>query len=476
MQEIIDLYTSTFGRPPASVAQLAGAASARRYYRLADEAGSTVIATAGTSAAENEAFIYMTGRFGAMGLPVPRIIAVSADRMNYLQSDAGTVSLFEYLAPARQSREYDARSIAALEEVMAALARFHNADDPGFDYSLCLPRPEMDYRSVMWDLNYFKYCFLKPSGIEFDEEKLENDFETLASAILGAGFDCIMLRDCQSRNVMVGSDGSPVFIDYQGARRGNRLYDVVSFLWQARASYPAELRSRLVDHYLGCCGFDAGSRAVHRQRLPHFILLRTLQVLGVYGFVGLVKRKEHFISSIPAAMANLREIAGSGIEGMPELARVIGALAALPQFGATLPPADHLTVTVSSFSYKLGWPEDNSGNGGGFVFDCRALHNPGCYERYRQLTGMDSPVIEFLDAEPEVAKFLESVYSLVDASVERYISRGFTSLSVAFGCTGGRHRSVYCAEHLAAHLAAKYRITVELKHREQKVSKTLESL
>ncbi len=477
MQKLVELFAGTFGQHPVSVEPIAGAGSTRSYYRMMRADGASFVGTAGVSRAENEAFIYMSREFARMSLPVPQVVAASTDRMRYIQTDAGTRSLFGLIADSRAADGTLApEAMTALGLVMDSLAAFHSADVSGFDYSFCYPRQEMDHRSVMWDLNYFKYSFLKPSAIDFDEERLEDDFETLAALVKGCGYDCIMLRDCQSRNVIVGESGNVTFIDYQGARRGKRLYDVVSFLWQARAALPASLRSMLFNRYLDSCAMTAERRRLCAERLPLFVLLRTLQVLGAYGFLGLVRRKEHFLKSIPPAVDNLRALLGNGMPGgMPELARVLGAIAGCERFSGACAPAaaDGLVVTVTSFSYKKGLPEDNSGNGGGFVFDCRALHNPGRYEEYRHLTGMDAPVIEFLDGCADTGRFLESAYSLTDSSVERYLSRGFTSLCVSFGCTGGRHRSVYCAEHLAAHLAEKYPVTVRLVHREQGVEKTL---
>lgn len=475
MHQLVHLFQSCFGEAPAAIAPVVGAGSSRRYYRFTLADGRSCIGTVGTSAVENEAFMYMSRAFAAMGLPVPEVLAVSEDGMRYLQSDAGPVALFDLLAPSGAANTDEV--VRLLGRVMDHLAAFHNADCSGFDFSKCYPRAAMDHRSVMWDLNYFKYCYLKPAGIEFDEERLEDDFATLASLIGQCGHDCIMLRDCQSRNVMVAPDGDVVFIDFQGARRGNSLYDVVSFLWQARAAFSPELRRQLFDRYLLSCGLSPGERAARERRLPLFVLLRTLQVLGAYGFQGLIHRKEHFVKSIPAALDNLRSLLEqqsdfASLSSMPELLRILQAM--VRRTDEVAAAGGRLVVTVGSFAYKMGLPVDNSGNGGGFVFDCRALHNPGRYDKYKPLTGMDGPVIEFLESRGEVGPFLDAVYSLVDTSVERYQRRGFTSLSVAFGCTGGRHRSVYCAERLADHLAAEFPdIMVRLIHREQKISRTL---
>lgn len=470
MDKLSELYRSVAGCLPESVTPLAGAGSNRRYFLL--DGKKRLIGTAGTDVRENDAFVYMSAFFAKMGLPVPEVLAVSNDGMAYLQTFAGGASLFDILASARESGEYSARQRQLLKEAVRLLARFHSASFAGFDFGKCVPREAMDYRSVMWDLNYFKYSFLKVAGIAFDEDALENDFEKIAG-MAGDG-DSIILRDCQSRNIMVDEDDNLTFIDFQGARRGNGMYDLVSLLWQARAALPSELKKELVEEYITARGFSSAAADDFRRQLPLFVLLRTLQVLGAYGFRGLIERKEHFVRSIPAAMDNVREILAGGIDGLPELGRVLGMLAADSRFNRRTLVKGELTVKVWSFAYKMGMPADDSGNGGGYVFDCRAIHNPGRYDEYKPLTGRDSAVIEFLESNGEVQPFLEHALALVDSSVEKYIKRGFTSLTVAFGCTGGRHRSVCCAEKCARHISEKFGVRVELCHREQGITEIFE--
>ena len=472
MQRLSDLFTAVTGENPDSIIPIAGAGSERRYFRLI---GSSLccIGTIGVSEQENKAFIYMSREFAKMGLPVPEVLAVSEDNMTYLQSYAGSISLFDYLEDCRNTGEYSPSHILLLENVMTILARFHTADSSEFDFSYCYPTPEMSRRALTWDLSYFKYSFLKPAGIDFDEELLENDFEKFVNMIESCGMDSIILRDCQSRNVMLKDESQPVIIDFQGARRGCGLYDVVSFLWQARAAFPADLKNHLFNHYLSSAPILDSSKAKLTGQLPLFILLRTLQVLGAYGFLGLVKKKEHFIKSIPAALDNLRELLNSGFPDLPHLRRVVERMVSSKSFCKNESQSGQLIVTVGSFSYKMGLPEDKSGNGGGFVFDCRALHNPGRYDEYKQLTGRDEPVIRFLEERGEVKDFLSAAWSMVDYSIERYMARGFTSLNVFFGCTGGKHRSVYCAERTAAHIKERFGIEVHLIHRERKISETI---
>jgi hypothetical protein len=304
---------------------------------------------------------------------------------------------------------------------------------------------------------------------------LEDDFERFADMLLAVPMVAFHHRDFQSRNVMI-ADGKPYVIDFQGGRKGPCAYDVASFVWQAKANFPDDLREELVSCYMDelekFMDFD---RAEFRRQLDLYVLFRTLQVLGAYGFRGLYERKPHFLESIPFAIKNLKDILKKGDYGVPYLCDVLGRMCFLPKFEKSADGLDRskLTVRVFSFSYKKGIPEDESGNGGGYVFDCRAVHNPGRYDEYKALTGLQKPVIDFLERDGEILRFLDEVYSLADAHVERYIERGFTNLMFSFGCTGGQHRSVYSAQHLAEHLAKKFGVRVELEHREQNIRQTL---
>lgn len=459
-ENLQNLYLQATGQQAQSVEPLPSAASARRYSRVAGPAGS-LIATEGDDIEENEAFIYLSHHFASLSLPVPEVIAVSGDCRSYMQTDLGDTSLYSLIAAA------DPSAGSLLEQTMRVLADFHSRASDGLDFSRCYPVGAMDRRAVMWDLNYFKYCFLKPSLDFFSEPRLEADMERLCTMLTEGIADkgVFILRDFQSRNVMV-SQGRPYVIDFQGGRRGMPHYDVASFLWQARAGFPDDLRQHLIDIYVEAAGVDG---AEFRRKLDLFVLFRTLQVLGAYGFRGYCQHKQAFVSSIPKAIAILRNLLSDIPEELPYLKEVLARLCALPQFKSrqALPG---LTVRVSSFSYRKGVPADPTGNGGGFVFDCRAIHNPGRYDEYKHLTGRDEPVVRFLEADGEILQFLEHVYALVDAAVDRYLKRGFESLQVDFGCTGGRHRSVYSAEALARHLAARGDVNVSLCHREQDIN------
>lgn len=459
--------------------------SNRLYTRIQDASGRTVIRVEGTNRDENRAFIYMARHFRDLGLPVPELYWVSEDEMTYTQEDLGDTLLFDAIRHGRETGEFSAEEHTLLERTIRALAHVQIEGAKSFDWSVCFPVPEMDERSIRWDLNYFKYCFLKGTRLEFSEPKLEDDFDTLTAKILSPlrgeperGW--FLYRDFQSRNVML-KDGQPYFIDFQGGRKGPTQYDVASFLWQAKANFPAALREELIEAYLDELHKLQPSLAEQswRAALPHFVLFRTLQVLGAYGYRGYFERKPHFLESIPNALKNLRELfaTNNGLAAcypyIYELSHVLLNSHVAPSPSLRGRVGVGLTVTIYSFSFKRGIPSDASGNGGGYVFDCRSTHNPGKYEEYKTQTGLDQPVIDFLEKDGEILTFLNSVYALVDHHVERFLERGFDHLQVSFGCTGGQHRSVYCAEHLAAHLKDKYPVRIHLIHRERGIDKWL---
>ena len=479
MQRLSDLYKRWSGAEPQKIERLAGAGSNRQYYRITSIDGSTVIGVIGTSQDENHAFITLSKHFKSKELPVPEVYAVSDDEMCYIQSDLGTMALFDALKKGRDAGgQYDEAEQKLLVKIMRLLPRIQVLGAQELDFSVCYPQPEFDETNVMFDLNYFKYCFLKPSGVDFHEVRLEEDFRKLASHLISDEGTYFMYRDFQARNIMLDGDANPFLIDYQGGRKGPYYYDVASFLWQASARYPDDLRQELIKEYHSALGqyTNVPSLDDFTKRLNLFVFFRILQVLGAYGYRGYFERKKHFIDSIPPALNNLRAILQNDFP-YPHL---IGTLRKLvsdaPQDDKQASPLrKNLIVRVFSFSYKKGIPEDTSGNGGGYVFDCRSTHNPGRYEPYKKLTGLDEPVIRFLEDDGEILTFLESVYKLADAHVERYIQRGFTDLMFSFGCTGGQHRSVYSAQHLAEYLNRKYGIEVRLCHREQGIEKTLEA-
>ena len=508
MQKLIELYNEYAGAKPAHIAEITGSGSNRQYYRLTGVDGKTVVGVVGTSRDENHAFCYLADHFTRRQLPVPEVLKVSEDGLRYLQTDLGSTSLFDALKAGREAGgRYTQHEKELLRRTIRQLPNLQLRGARGLDFSQCYPQAEMDQTNVLFDLNYFKYCFLKATGLDFHELKLEASFQLLAKDIVSDSSESFLYRDFQARNVMLDAEGNPYFIDFQGGRRGPVQYDLASFLWQASAQYSDELRRELIDEYVDALKqYTEINEQQFRQRLQLFVLFRLLQVLGAYGFRGYFERKKHFLESIPYAMQNLRKLLQeeNGCP-YPYLKEVLTDLVNLPQFVPqpekpveradgyrttnTNPynphPADGpatfskydgkgpLVVDVYSFSYRKGIPQDESGNGGGYVFDCRSTHNPGRYEPYKQLTGLDEPVIRFLEDDGEILTFLDSVYKLADAHVKRYMQRGFTHLMFSFGCTGGQHRSVYSAQHLAEHIHRKFGIEVHISHREQHISKIL---
>src|SRR5574344_2147486 len=465
MQQLNVLFSRTFKEDATSIQKIAESGSNRRYQRMYCSSFS-VIGVYGESIRENKAFIAMSQHFKQCNINVPRVLAVSEDFHYYITDDLGQISLFDCL------NQKDI--LPLLQKTISQLPVIQFEAGKTLDYSVCFPQSEFNKRTVFWDLNYFKYEFLTPSGIEFDEELLENEFELVSDILLKENDNTFMYRDFQSRNVMI-KDGEPWLIDFQGGRKGPVYYDVASFLWQAKANYPQSLREELLKEYIDALrAYQPVDEAYFYAQLRHFVLFRTMQVLGAYGFRGYFEKKPHFIQSVPFAIENLAKLLQEDYPEYPYLCEVLRKLTNLKQFTDELKKRQ-LTVKVMSFAYKKGIPDDPSGNGGGFVFDCRAVNNPGKYERYKPFTGLDEPVITFLENDGEIFPFLEHAYALVDASVKRYMERGFTSLSICFGCTGGQHRSVYSAQHTAEHINKKFGVKVELTHREQNIEKTFES-
>lgn len=464
-----ELYITYTNEEPQNIEELPSSGSNRRYFRLSGK--QSLIGVIGTCKEENEAFLYMDAHFISKGLPVPKVLLHSEDKMAYIQEDLGDTLLFNAIEKGRKTTVFSEEEKILLSKTIRLLPDIQFAGADGMDFSKCYPASEFNARSILWDLNYFKYCFLKATGMEFLEDKLEDDFQRLTDVLLRSSSATFMYRDFQSRNVMI-KDGEPWFIDFQGGRKGPVFYDVASFLWQAKANLPESLRGELLEDYINALRkYTPVDKEYFYAQLRHFVLFRTLQVLGAYGFRGYFEKKPHFIQSVPFAIANLRSLLTVPYPEYPYLNKILKELVGLKQFTDDL-QKHTLTVRVMSFAYKKGIPNDPSGNGGGFVFDCRAVNNPGKYERYKPFTGLDAQVIKFLEDDGEILTFLNHAYAMVDASVKRYVERGFTNLMVSFGCTGGQHRSVYCAQHMAEHINKKFNVKVELVHREQNIEQT----
>lgn len=501
MDKLYRLFTKTTGRTPETVSPITGSGSNREYFRIS-AADRTFIGTVGKDIRENEAYLHIASRLKQAGISVPETVAVSEDRSCYLQEDLGDTSLFSMLER-NEDGSLAPETMKILEDTVSQLPRIQYEGGRLIDFRMCWPQQMFDRRTVMFDLNYFKYCYLKTVTDCMDEYGLEDDFCRLADDLTGeATGNTFMYRDFQSRNAMI-RDGKPHFIDFQGGRKGPVYYDVASFVWQARAGFTEKERDRLTEAYMQSLSeYTECDREQFSEKLRTFTLFRTLQVLGAYGFRGGFERKEHFLKSIPAALSNIRTLRKYGkFSRYPVLDSLLAAVSSegtdkvtgtegnAPSSGTGMQEGNRTRITctdenrkdlrirIYSFSYRKGIPEDTSGNGGGYVFDCRAIENPGKHERYRYLTGMDREVMDFLE-NPEMpekvsaAYFMERITEIADAHVERYISRGFTDLMFCFGCTGGRHRSVYCAEKLAGHINSRYGLEVTLTHREQKMVRT----
>lgn len=449
------------------IKKLAVSGSSRFYFRVFTN-NKSYIATYSTNVEENKAFLIFSKHFKDKGLPVPEVLAVSDDKICYIQSDLGDVSLFDYVKKCLQNNSYDETTIGLYKKVIRNLVDFQIKGNENLDYSVAYPTSSFNKESIIDDLNYFKYYFLKINEeIVFNETRLNHDFQLLADFAMEAPSDFFMYRDFQSRNIMV-KDNEPFFIDYQGGRKGPLQYDIISLLYQVKAQIPDNLRNDLLSYYKEKLSDHIDIHKINFDKYyKTFVLIRLLQVLGAYGFRGLIQKKSHFLESIPYALKELMVLKDNlnfSLE-LKELSSVLKQMEMLlNKYKVT--ENEKLTVTINSFSYKNGGvPQDFSGNGGGFVFDCRALPNPGRYDEYKKLTGEDIEVQDFLNKKQEVHAFFELTSSIITQSIDNYIQRDFKNLFVNFGCTGGQHRSVFFAQKTAKFLHEKYpHIRIILNH------------
>ncbi len=468
-QQLQQLFEAWSKERVKSIESIPPSGSNRLYYRIFGET-KTAIAAYNPDTKENRAFIHFSKHFKSKSLPVPTIYTENLDQHIYLQEDLGATALYDLLPQHQQ--EFSEELLGLYKKSVEQLAHIQIKGGEGLDYNLCYPRAAFDKQSMLWDMNTFKYYFVKLANVTFDEQALEDDFHSFADYLLEADCSHFMFRDFQSRNIMI-RDGEPFFIDYQGGRKGAMQYDLASLLYQAKANLSHQLRNELLEYYLNVAEkLTPIDRTQFTEYYYGYVLIRSIQVLGTYGYRGLYERKEHFIKSIPFALSNVKWLLENTEipVAIPELRRVLHALVEAPRFqkydiskGKNSP----LKVSITSFSYKKGIPKDESTNGGGFVFDCRAVHNPGRYEPYKQLTGRDESVITFLKQRSNIDAFIQHIFRIVDNSVENYIERDFQNLMINFGCTGGQHRSVYSADQMAQHIKNKYGVQVSLWHRER---------
>jgi aminoglycoside/choline kinase family phosphotransferase len=469
MDVLRKLFEEHFHVPVERVKPLQGelGGSGRNILRLTGGKSSAIGVLYGVRE-ENEAFVAFSRHFLRHGLPVPEIYAEQLDQGAYLEEDLGNTTLFEFLSRNRSEENIAPSVVEAYRKVVAVLPRFQVQAGRDLDYSVCYPCGSFDRQSIAWDLNYFKYYFLRLAAITFSEQALENDFGRLTDFLLTAPSDYFLYRDFQSRNIMLRG-GKPYFVDYQGGRKGALQYDIASLLYDAKADLTPELRHKLLDDYLDALGsFIKLDREEFLQYYYAYVYVRILQALGAYGFRGFYERKAHFLQSVPYALKNLRWLLHNvklPVE-LPTLMDAFRSMLASEKLLGLASEAQNLVVRVFSFSFHRGFPKDDSGNGGGFVFDGRSLPNPGRDERFKTLTGRDAPVIDYLNQQEGVHQFLAGVLSLVDISVSNYQQRGFKNLMVSFGCTGGQHRSVYLAEQLAKRLRGRSGVEVVVRHLE----------
>jgi len=461
------LFKQWSGKEPATFEVLPAHGSAREYYRLKNGKLSA-IGTFNQDHAENKAFLTFSRHFYTIDLPVPEIYAEDRKKNIYLQQDLGDTTLFSFLSDIREKNGFDDQITGAYEKVVKILPQFQVTASQNLNYRVCYPRHSFDKQSMMWDLNYFKYYFLKLAKISFDEQKLENDFQKFTRFLLSTDRDFFLYRDFQSRNIMLVNN-QPYFIDYQGGRKGALQYDIASLLYDAKADIPEKIRLHLLNEYIQSLNkLIKIDRETFLEYYQGYVLIRIMQALGAYGFRGFYERKAHFLKSVPYAIRNL-ELLLQKVKLPVDLPALTDAWYQLVRSTFLRQLGDvelRLTVRIQSFSYKRGIPWDEKGHGGGFVFDCRSLPNPGRYPKYAKFTGNDKNVITFLQKENEVDAFLSNVFQLIDQAVQNYRQRNFTDLMVAFGCTGGQHRSVYCANRLGEYLKRTHGIDVDIRHRE----------
>ncbi len=467
--QLSTLFSDYFGEFPSSIEPLPLSGSSRQYWRM-KSVSQQCIGSYNADTKENEAFFAFSSQLKQSGVKVPEVYCIHENRQLYLQQDLGDLSLFAYLSSMRSSDDHFPAELTNIyKRVISQLVKLQLKAPEHIDWNYCYPRSAFDTQSMMWDLNYCKYYFFKLAQIPFDEQALENDFQQFCKYLLTANQNYFLYRDFQSRNIIL-SNNDIYFIDYQGGRKGALHYDLASLLYDAKAEIPQNIREELLDFYMDELEKQLPiDREEFVKQFYAYVYIRILQAMGAYGFRGFYERKSHFLKSIPLAVQNISYLLKQvGLPvAMPELEKILKQLSHSHVLQTIAQKEHTLNILVTSFAYKNGYPTDPSPNGGGFVFDCRAVHNPGRYEQYKQLTGNDPEVIQFIEENTDMDVFLQQAFTLVDYNIKNYLKRGFTHLSVSFGCTGGQHRSVYAANQMAQYLSKKHPVNVQLQHREQ---------
>jgi aminoglycoside/choline kinase family phosphotransferase len=464
IENLEKIYRNWSGEETVYFEPMPESGSVRKYYRIGSKTN-RAIGVFNPDKRENRSFLYLSRHLKNRGVHVPAVYAEDQESNVYLLEDLGDVLLFNYVSDNKEKKE---QIIKIYQAVIEEMPRIQVDAGKDLDYSICYPRPEFDRQSMLWDLNYFKYYFLKLAGIKFDEQELEDDFGRFTDFLLEADRDYFLFRDFQSRNIIL-YDGNIFFIDYQGGRKGALQYDIASLLFEAKTGLEPEIRNELLDYYIRV--FSQKGQFNQKDFLKYYngyALIRMMQAFGAFGFRGYFERKHFFLKSIPPAISNLKWFllhAEPGVK-IPHLWNCLEQLVASEVAKEYEETSEGLSVSINSFSYKKGIPADNTGYGGGFVFDCRALPNPGRYDQYKSFTGKDAGVIRFLKDRPEVLRFIDNVYAIIESSLKNYESRSFSHLMINFGCTGGQHRSVYCAEEISQRIRQQFKIKVNIRHRE----------
>lgn len=464
-------FKDWYGNKADFIQKLPQTASYREYYRISYK-NSTFIAVYNEDFQENEAFISFSNTFKNLNLNTPKVLYQNLANNVYFLNDLGDTTLYSLIHANKHDFTSSPQLVNIYKRALEELLKFQIIADKNIDYNYCYPRALFDKQSILWDLNYFKYDFLKLGRIGFNEQLLENDFQKFSSFVASVNTDYFLYRDFQSRNIMI-KNGEVFFIDYQGGRKGALQYDVASLLFDAKAEIPNPLREELLNHYLDVLESKYNLRRDEFMKSYYaFVLIRILQAMGAYGFRGLFEKKVHLIKSIIPATKNLKYLLETGKLDfdIPHLHHVFENLISSDEFKMyedKVLPNNKLSVTITSFSYKREIPIDLADNGGGYVFDCRGLNNPGRHLEFKLLTGRDKEVKIFLEENSDVNDFMNHIYPLVDSTIEAYLERDFKDLMINFGCTGGQHRSVYCADKMYEHLIDKYDINLFLSHIEQ---------
>lgn len=468
---IRNIFLQWHGKKADFIQKLPQTASYREYYRISFDKN-TVIGVFNEDLKENEAFLSFSKTFSGLNFNVPKVLHTDLENNVYLLNDLGDTTLYSLIHANRHDYKSTPKLIEYYKESLEQLLKFQITANKKIDYNYCYPRAKFDRQSILWDLNYFKYDFLKLGRIGFDEQLLENDLQKFSEFVASVNTDYFLYRDFQSRNIMI-KDDEIYFIDYQGGRKGALQYDVASLLYDAKAEIPNPLREALLNHYLDKLESDYNlDRTDFLKSYYAFVLIRIMQAMGAYGFRGLFEKKVHLVKSILPARKNLKYLLDNGKLdfNIPHLHTVFENIITSEEFNIYEDrdlPNNKLSVTITSFSYKREIPIDLADNGGGFVFDCRGLNNPGRHLEFKLLNGRDTEVIKYLEENSEVENFLSHTFPLVDSTIETYLERGFKDLMINFGCTGGQHRSVYCADKLFNHIKNKYDINIFLSHIEQ---------